>query len=151
MQLYKIIVFIALFALPGISQAQEKSKVMESRARDMVRIIGLDDREAWKNFIRDNFTKEMINKGMRAKTTAADDETTATKSTSTESGNIEGKADMFERLHGDFGAGKVTAFNIEGDVAKMKVLGKQFEGTFILKFKKDSPWLIDGIGIEVDN
>lgn len=139
-----------LLILTGICQAQEKSKLMETRAREMVRVIGLDDREAWKSFIRENFTKSLINKGMQAKTTTSDD-TSVSKSNKADEGNIEGKAGMFERLHKDFGTPKVASLNIQGEVVKMVVSGTNFDGTFTLRFTNESPWLIDGLGIEVGN
>lgn len=147
----QIIVLLSLtLILSGLCKAQEKAKVMENRAREMVRVIGLDDREAWKGFIRENFTKSLINKGMQAKKTTSDDESVKTSSKSDE-GNVEGKAGMFERLHGDFGVSKITSLTIDGEVAKIRVHGAQFDGTFTLKFTSESPWLIDGLGIEVGN
>lgn len=136
--------------LSGLCKAQEKAKVMENRAREMVRVIGLDDREAWKGFIHKNFTKSLINKGMQAKTTTSDDEAVKTSSKPDE-GNVEGKAGMFERLHGNFGVGKITSLTLDGEVAIIKVQGTQFDGTFTLKFTRESPWLIDGLGIEAGN
>ncbi len=142
---------IGLLASAATAQAQEMSKIMESRARELVRIIGLDDQEAWKKFIKENYTKALIDKPMQAKRQTSDDRSSSSSS-NTQEGNIEGKARMYQMLHNDFGNGKINSLNITAETLKMSVSGGSgMTGTFTLKFTKEKPWLIDGIGVEVGN
>lgn len=146
----KILLIAFVVAATGL-RAQEMAKVMEDRAREMVRVISLDDREAWKKFIRENYTKALIDKPMQAKRQTSDDQG-ASQSSSTQEGNIEGKASMYQMLHNDFGSGKISSLNVTGETLKMSVSGGSgMAGTFTLKFSKEKPWLIDSIGIEVGN
>lgn len=122
-------------------------KVMESRAREMFRVIGLSDKEAWKKFITENYTKALIEKPMQAKRDTGGGSPTAT----TEKGTVEGKARMYEMLHNDFASGKITGLTVTGETVKMSVSSSDLAGTFTLKFSKEKPWLIDSIGIDVGN
>lgn len=132
-------------------QAQEMTKVMEDRAREMVRVIGLNDKEAWKKFIRENYTKTLIEKPMQAKRQTSNDEGSS-KTSSTEEGNIEGKAGMYQMLHNDFGGGKINSLKVNGETLTMTVSsGSGMAGTFTLKYSKEKPFLIDGLGVEVGN
>jgi len=147
----KKVVLIAVLFLAVGAKAQDMGKVMESRAREMVRVIGLDDKEAWKKFIRENYTKTFIAKPMQSKKQTSGD-TGSSSTASSEEGNVEGKAKMYQMLHNDFGGGKVSTLNISAETLKMTVTGSSgMTGTFSLKFSKEAPWLIDGLGIEVGN
>lgn len=146
----KKLVLLALLISSSIVHAQD-AKVMEDRAREMVRVIGLSDKEAWKKFIQENYTKTLIEKPMQAKRTTsggAADSNTASK----EVGTVEGKAGMYQMLHNDFGNGKINSLKVEGENLTMSVAsGSGMAGTFKLKFSKEKPYLIDGLGIEVGN
>lgn len=136
---------LALIGTAALAQ-ESMEKVMESRAREMFRVIGLDDKEAWKKFITENYTQALIEKPMQAKRDTGDG---APSTASTQKGTVEGKAQMYQMLHNDFAGGKITAFTITGETAKMSVSSSNLAGTFTLKFSKEKPWLIDSIGIEV--
>ncbi len=142
----KIIVLLWVFAW-GSTPAQEMKKAMEDRAREMHRVIGLDDREAWKKFIRENYSKALIDKPMQAKRTTSE----GGGGTATHEGNIEGKARMFEMLHKDFGGGTISSLTVNGTEAKMVINGSGLTGTFTLRFTPDKPWFIDAIGVEAGN
>lgn len=147
----KKVYLIALLFLAAGVKAQDMGKAMESRAREMVRVIGLDDQEAWKKFIRENYTKELIAKPMQSKRQTSGDTGSSSRSSS-EEGNVDGKAKMYQMLHNDFGGGKIDRMNMTAETLKMTVTGSSgMTGTFTLKFSKESPWLIDGLGIEVGN
>lgn len=142
-----ILLFSLLLAGSAACAQDSMEKVMESRAREMFRVIGLDDKESWKKFITENYTRALIEKPMQAKRDTGGGSPSAT----TEKGTVEGKAKMYEMLHNDFASGKITALTVKGETAKMSVSSSNLAGTFTLKFSKEKPWLIDSIGIEVGN
>ena len=135
-----------------VSAQQSMEKIMESRAREMVRLIALDDKGQRKKFIKENFTEAFINKNIKAKVeeTDSNDGTTVSEETS-DANNLEAKATMFARLHGDFGNGKITSLKTTSDKVEMVVTAAQLKGTFRLKFETKKPYLIDGLGIEAGN
>jgi hypothetical protein len=143
----KKLALLFCLALTGFTASAQESmeKVMESRAREMFRVIGLDDKEAWKKFITENYTQALIEKPMQAKRDTGGGNPTST----TQKGTVEGKAQMYQMLHNDFAGGKITALTITGETVKMSASSSNMAGTFTLKFTKDKPWLIDSIGIEV--
>ena len=97
---------IILISINGLTQTLEQT--MEKRAREFHRVIGLTDREQWKKFIQDNYTKALIEKPMKAKTVKEGEEGNSSESKEIK-GTIEDKVKMFERLHNDFGASKIVS------------------------------------------
>jgi hypothetical protein len=152
----KQLLLIAAFVGLGLcSFAQESiQEVKEKRAREMHRVIGLEDKEQWKRFMKENYTQALINKPMRAVAETSDNGTTKSASTeqSKQADNLEAKTAMFQRLHEDFGKSKIVS--IKTDEEKLEMIVKSDDGlsaTFILKFDKNKPHLIDGLGIEVQD
>lgn len=152
----KRLVLIAAFVGLGLSSIAQESiqQVKEKRAREMHRVIGLDDKEQWKKFMRENYTQTLIEKPMRAVAETSDNGPTKTSSTdqSKQADNLEAKTAMFQRLHEDFGKSKIIS--IKSDEEKLEMIVKSDDGlnaTFILKFDKNKPYLIDGLGIEVQD
>jgi hypothetical protein len=132
--------------------AQESTeKVMELRAREMMRIISIDDKSQWKKFIKENFTQAFIDKNMNAKVQTSDSNEGGSTETTQSADNLEAKADMFVRLHEDFGAGKISSLKITGEKLEMVVMDSGLKGTFRLTFEKTQPFRIDGMGIEAGN
>jgi len=143
-----LIVFHAL--LLNVFAQDSMDKVTEKRAREMHRVIGLSDKEQWKKFIKENYTQALIDKPMTAKieTSERDDAEPSTKVSS--ANNLEEKAKMFQQLHNDFGNSKILSIKPDGEKLEMILQNKEsLKGTFQLRFEKKSPYLIDGLGIEV--
>lgn len=146
----RFILFAALGALTLQLFAQE-TETMERRAREMHRVIALDDREQWKAFMKENYTQSLIDKPMRTVVESSDGRATAPASETKHTDNLEAKAGMFERLHDDFGKSKIVSIKPDGEKLEMVVKNSDgLSGTFKLKFSKDKPYLIDGLGIEVE-
>ena len=128
-------------------------KVMEKRAKEMHRVIGLTDKAEWKKFVKENYTQALIDKPMQAKVQTSDNGSVSTSTSENKSAdNIEAKAGMFQRLHGDFGNSKLVSLKPIGE--KMEMVLKNsggMTGNFTLTFDKKSPYLIDKLGIEVGN
>ena len=147
----KKIITLALFSIIGFGvKAQEtKQQLMEKRAREMHRVITLSDKEAWRKFIKENYTQTLIDKPMRAQVSKSNDG--ASTSDKKEIGNsLEGKVEMFERLHNDFGSTKISSIKTNGDDLEMKLSGDGLSGSFNLKFTANHPYLIDGVGVRAE-
>lgn len=129
-----------------------KEKIIEARAKEMMRVISLNDKEQWKKFIKENFTEALINKNTQAKVVESDgnDQTTLAQETN-EANNLEAKAAMFSRLHNDFGTGRITSIKVTDNKVDMVVDAVNLKGAFILKFEAKKPYLIEGLGIEAGN
>lgn len=149
----RLILIAIIFGWGSPLLAQEIS-VMESRAREMHRVIGLSDKEQWKKFIKENYTQALIDKPMRAVVQTSDNGSTGTSSESQPkiTDNVEAKAGMFQRLHEDFGKSKILSIKSGDGKVEMVVKNEDgLGGTFILKFDKNKPYLIDSLGIEVED
>jgi hypothetical protein len=147
---------MAAFVGLGLSSFAQESiqQVKEKRAREMHRVIGLDDKEQWKKFMKENYTQTLIDKPMRAVAETSDNGTTKTASTepSKQADNLEAKTAMFQRLHEDFGKSKIISIKSGDENLEMIVKSDNgLSATFILKFDKNKPYLIDGLGIEVQD
>ncbi len=138
---------IILISINGLTQTLEQT--MEKRAREFHRVIGLTDREQWKKFIQDNYTKALIEKPMKAKTVKEGEEGNSSESKEIK-GTIEDKVKMFERLHNDFGASKIVSVKPSSEGLEMELSNGDLSGTFKFKFDKNKPYLIDGLGVQVE-
>jgi len=147
------IIAVLIFACLGITASAQDSmeKVMEKRAREMHRVIGLTDKEQWKKFIKENYTQALIDKPMQAKVQTSENGKTSSSTFDTKAAdNLEAKAGMFQRLHNDFGGSKILSLKPTGEKMEMVLKNDMgMMGTFNLKFDKASPYKIDGLGIEV--
>ncbi len=148
----KIVVLLIFNCILLTSFAQESmKKVMEKRAKEMYRVIGLTDKEQWKKFVKENYTQALIDKPMKARVESSENGVTPTSASETKAAdNLEAKAGMFQRLHGDFGNSKIISLKPTGEKMAMVLKNEMgLTGTFNLKFDKVSPYKIDGLGIEV--
>ena len=149
---------ILLAAIVGLTlplMAQETpEKIMEKRARELHRVIGLNDKEQWKAFMKANYTQALIDKPMRAVVESSEGNSSSTTSSSQSKAtdNLEAKTAMFQRLHDDFGKSKITSIKTEGEKTEMVLKNEGgLSGTFMLTFSKNMHYLIDGLGIEVQD
>jgi hypothetical protein len=147
----KKIITLALFVLTGfVVRAQEtKQQVMEKCAKEMHRIITLSDKEAWRKFIKENYTQTLIDRPMRAQVSKSNggDATSNKKETGN---NLEGKVSMFERLHNDFGGSKISSIKTNGDELEMQLIGDGLSGSFNIKFTATKPYLIDDVRVRAE-
>ena len=149
----KLLILLTFLVPSAAAFAQESmEKTMETRAREMHRVIGLNDPAVWKKFIKENYTQALIDKPMRAKVQTSEEGNTSTKTEDVKAAdNLEAKAGMFQRLHDDFGDSKIVSLKPNGEKLAMVVKNSEgMTGTFQLKFDKNKPYLIDGLGIEVN-
>ncbi|GHN01774.1 hypothetical protein WSM22_32630 [Cytophagales bacterium WSM2-2] len=146
----KLIVLIVLNALFFAANSQTMDQITEKRAREMHRVLSLNDKEQWKKFIQENYSKTLIEKPMRSKKTTSDAEGSATE-TKEIKGTLEEKVNIFQRLHDDFAGSKIASVKPMGENLEMILNIGELTGTFKLKFNKEKPHLIEGLGIEVDS
>lgn len=144
------IITLIVFSLSGtVLFAQESAQdVMEKRAREMYRVIQLNDREQWTKFIKENYSQALIDKPMRKKVVNQDDGDTQSE-TKTTAGNLEDKVTMFQNLHRDFAGSQISSIKKVNQSLEMNLSGGGAEGTFKLKFSDTKPYLIEGLGIEL--
>jgi len=142
-----ILLLVVAASFSALSQTMEKE--MEKKAREFHRVLGLSDKEQWKKFIQENYAKSLIEKPMRAKVSQRDGETASSETTETK-GTLEDKVQMFDRLHGDFGASKIASIKATGENLEMVLDGENMSGTVKLKFDKAKPYLISGLGISIE-
>ena len=148
----KAVFAVLLLTAINVAYAQDSmEKIMESRAREMFRVIGLDSPDQWKKFIKENYTKALIDKPMTAKVQGGDGGSATESKSNTTEGNIEGKVQMYKMFHNDFGSGKISSLKVIGEKVDMLVESGDMKGTITLKFSKEKPYLIDGLGIQVGN
>jgi len=147
----RLFTLIALILISGSSFAQDsKEQIMEKRAREMYRVLGLNEPGQWRKFIQENYTQALIDKPMRA--TVKEGNGSATTTTPTSTDNLENKVKMFQRLHDDFGSSTLSSIKIDGDMLSMVLISTgELEGTFKFKFEKEKPYKIDGLGIQAEN
>lgn len=145
----RICTLIVLSFSAIVNFAQDNPQdVMEKRAREMHRVITLNDKEQWRKFIQDNYSQTLIDKPMRKKIVNQDDGGTQSE-TKTTAGNLEDKVNMFQNLHRDFAESQIASIKKVNQTLEMVLSGGGTEGTFKLKFSEAKPYLIEGLGIEL--
>lgn len=108
----KTLLLLFIASISFVAQSQDSpEKTMEQRAREMHRVILLSDKEAWRKFIKENYTQKLIDKPMRQNVQTSEDKGSGASTTSQTStaDNLEAKVGMYARLHEDFKDSKVTS------------------------------------------
>jgi hypothetical protein len=133
----------------GATAQETMQQVIEKRAREMHRVIGLTDKEQWKKFIMENYSQALIDKPMRSQVSRNQgSESTAEKKEIP--GNLEEKVNLYQRLHNDFGGSKISSIKPNGEKLEMVLSGGDLTGTFNLTFSTTKPYLIEGVGVQVE-
>lgn len=144
-------IIVTITSLTHAFSQESMEKVMEKRAREMHRVIGLSDQEQWRTFIKENYTQTLIDKPMKTAVQEGDRGANTTSEVKS-ADNLEAKVKMYGRLHEDFGGAKIVSIKSTAEVLKMVLdNGEGLIGTFQLKFDKNKPYLIDGLGIQAGN
>jgi hypothetical protein len=148
----RILIYLFLAGLVLDAKAQKpKDQTTSERAREMYRVIGVDDKEQWEKFVRENYSKELLERTIRSKVSTSTEDGQG-KSEEKTAKSIEEKAMLFRRLHNDFGQSKIVSLKPKDQDLEMILQNAEgLTGTFTLKFAAESPYLIDQIGIEVNN
>jgi hypothetical protein len=149
----KSISTIIVFLILNQTAFAQESATMEKRAREMHRVIGLDDKQQWINYIKENYTQALIDRQQTMKVQSNEKgNVTSSKDETKEADKLEAKAKMFARLHEDFGGSEIISIKSKDENLEMVLNnGEGLIGTFKLRFEKTKPYLIDAIGIEAGN
>ena len=132
--------------LCSMSVLSQNKDVMEKRANAFVEALNSGNRETYRKFIIENYTKELINRKMSRKIVGDD---ASASSVATEDA-LADKLNMFDQLHQDLGKGKVSSIKQNGDKLDMLVTGDS--GTslnFGMTFLKDAPNLINAVSVQM--
>lgn len=147
----KKILFVAfsLISLIGIAQDIQE-KIVESRARELYRVLTLTKIEDYKKFMRENYTKALLEKPVKLNRQVSDSD--AEGSTNSKSlDNLEAKAQMYAQLHRDFEGSRITSLKRTDNKVEMVLKNDDgLKGTFTLIFEKTAPYLIESLGIQAD-
>lgn len=143
-----ILIFAASLLWSGLT-AQIMDEAIEKRAREMHRVISLDDKAQWEKFVKENYTQALIERTMKAQI-KKDGPEGASSQTQENKGTVADKVNMLQRLHNDFGGSKISSLKTKDGEVEMVISGSGLSGTFRLKFDKNAPYLIDRIGIQVE-
>ncbi len=150
----KTLFTLIILSLSFTSFAQESlTTAMEKRAREMHRVINLNDKQEWIRFIKENYTQALIDKQQTMKVQSNENgNATSSKEEIKETDKLEAKAKMFARLHQDFNGSKIISIKSKEENLDMVLdNGDGLIGTFKLRFDKNKPYLIDGLAIEAGN
>jgi hypothetical protein len=141
--------FATILTLPAFSQGPpEDHKVMEARARDFYKAVQSAEKKDWKKFVAENYSRELIDKPMKARVQGGGEATTTEAGGKTLDEKIDGKAMMFSRLHNDFGASKLSKLTASANQVELNLESDQSSAVVTLKFDANKPYLITGLGVE---
>src|ERR1700741_2930726 len=104
--LFLLICFVASI---GASGQDAKQATMEKRAREMYRVLGLNDKAQWKKFMTDNYTKAYLERPVTTNVTT-DNESESSNTQKSTANTLEEKLKIFGRLHEEFGKSKILSF-----------------------------------------
>ena len=132
----------------ALAQDSKETK-MEARARELHRVMGLSDKEQWKKFMKENYTKSLLERPVKSAVETTDKESSSSTKTST-ADNLEEKLKVFERLHNNFKNSKILSLKPVNGRIEMIIENPSVKANFSITFENKQPYLIDGIRAEVD-
>jgi len=145
--LFFIICYVAFI---GAFAQDTKQATMEKRALELHRVIGLNDKEQWKKFMNENYTKSFLERPVRTTVKTTDKESTTSSSAKSTTEIFEEKLKIFERLHESFGKSKIISLKPVDEKIEMTIENSSKAiGTFSITFENKKPYLIDGVRAEV--
>jgi hypothetical protein len=146
----KNLLFLCCFFAVFICLAQDKKQaVKEKRARDLHRVMGLNDREQWKKFMTENYSKAMLERPVKTDIETSESSTSSGTSGAT-ADKLEEKLKVFDRLHKNFPNSKIISLKPVSERIEMVVENSDgLRGNFTFEFERDSPFLINRIAVEI--
>jgi hypothetical protein len=149
MKKYLLIVF-GLMGWNAFAQDSQE-KIMEGRARELHRVLGLANTEDYKKFMRENYTKALLDKPVKMKKQVSDSDGNNESSSSSAMDNLDAKAQMYVQLHQDFGGSKIISINRIENKIEMKLRNDGgLTGIFSFTFENAKPYQIETIGIQAE-
>jgi hypothetical protein len=142
--IFLIAVLFSSFSALGQDHAKH---TMESRAREMIRVLGLTDKGEYRKFIKANYTEALINKKMRLNVQGGPG---GAASETEKTDPVDDKVNMYARLHDDLGEGKIISMKQTGEKLDVEAQGSTGASmNFVLTYQKVEPFLIDGFSVQM--
>jgi hypothetical protein len=140
------------YAASVVAYAQDaKQAAMEKRAREMHRVMGLNDKEQWKKFMTDNYTKAYLERPVKTSVTTTEGESASSTTKTSIANNLEEKLKIFARLHEEFGKSKIALLKaVDGKIEMILENSSGHKGNFTFTFENKNPYLVDGVRVEVN-
>jgi hypothetical protein len=126
-------------------------KQMEKQAREMFRVVTINDKSLWMKFMQENFTKNLQEKPFRKEVATTNDKDVVISKSDETNTQLEAKLGLFEQLHQDFGKGKITSIKTVSNESEVNLESEGLNATLKLTFTTKAPYLIDGIKVNVKN
>ena len=142
---------ICFFSVLVVGAQDKKQATIEKRAREFHRVITINDMEQWKKFMKDNFSKSLLERPVKSRIETTENESTASKGSTSSADRIEEKVKMFERLHTDFGKSKIIEFKTSNEMIDMVLENASgLKANLNVAFENQKPFLIDRIAVEIN-
>ena len=150
----KLITILAISLITFQCHSQDVMETkMEARAKEFYKILGKNEPEQYKLFMKENYTKAFLEKPVKVNRQTSGDgpQDNSSQNDNKTLNGLDAKAEMFRQLHQDFGDSKLISLKRQ-DAKMVMVLSANsgLTGTFTLTFEKNTPFKIDGIGVEAD-
>jgi adenylosuccinate synthase len=135
----------------GAAAQNKKQAIIEKRARELHRVMGLNDKEQWKKFMTDNYSKAMLERRVLSNVETTEKEHADPTTTET-TDKLEEKAKVFERLHRNFGDSKIKSLKTFDERIEMILESSSgLKGDFNITFESEAPYLINRIAVEIND
>lgn len=143
---------LLLFSFTVISAiAQGSEKIMEDRAKELHRVLGLSNKADYKKFMQENYTKALLDKPVKMNKQVSDSDGGNESTQSEGLDNLDAKAQMYAQLHQDFGGSKLASLKrTDNKIVMVLKTGTGLTGTFTLTFEKAKPYLIESMGVQAE-
>ena len=149
-----VLLLVSLVGMITLSGAQDAMEtVMEGRARELYRVLGLTDKAQYRKFMQENYTKTFLEKPVKMNRVVSDSDGNNSSATQEDKSKdvLEAKTQMYGRLHDDFGGSKMVSLKQKDNKVDMVLRSTSgLTGTFIFTFENSKPYLIDGMGVQAE-
>jgi hypothetical protein len=140
-----LIITILFVSFTTLAQDHATHK-MESRAKELIAVLSKSDKEAYRKYIKANYTEALINKKMKMSVQGGD----AIAPKNDDSDPVQDKVNMYTRFHEDLGEAKITSMKQTGEKLTVEAEGSTGANlSFVLTFQKEEPYLIDGLSVQM--
>lgn len=120
-------------------------------ARELHRVMGLNDKEQWKKFMKENYTNSLQERPVKSTVETTDKEPSTSSNTTSSAHILEEKLKVFERLHENFKNSWILSLRPVGHNIEMTIEStSDAKAEFIIAFENKQPYLIDRIRAEMD-
>ncbi|HEX6889453.1 MAG TPA: hypothetical protein VF141_02125 [Chryseolinea sp.] len=147
-----LFLLLCLLGVVGAAAQNKKQAIIEKRARELHRVMGLNDKEQWKTFMKENYSKAMLERQVISNVETTEQEHANPTTTAETTDKLEEKTKVFERLHRNFGSSKIKSLKTFDERIEMILESSSgLKGDFNITFESQAPYLINRIAIEIND